>query len=448
MNPDPPPSALRDAAKQAVQRLQTAGFTAYWAGGCVRDTLMGRQPKDYDIATNATPDQVAALFPDSVMVGKSFGVVRAPLKGIFMEVATFRKDISYSDGRRPDEVSFSDPLADAERRDFTINAMFYDPLTDRILDYVGGRQDLDARVVRFVGEPAARIREDHLRMFRAARFASTLDFSLDPKAANAIRENASLASGISAERTRDELTRLLQEARRAGEALAMLDDLGLLEIVLPEVAALKNQPQPPKFHPEGDVFRHTVLMLNLMESRSLALVWSVLLHDVGKPGTVRSTPERLRFDGHAEHGAEMAKDIMRRLRFSNDDIGIVASCVHNHMKTLSVRQMRQSTLRKLAGASTFPLDLELHRLDCLASHGDLGNYEFLLNFSKQVAAEPILPAPWVKGDDLMAMGIPAGREVGRWKSLAYDAQLEERFHTREDLLRWLAGEIAKSAKPD
>jgi len=441
---EPHPRAL---AALVVQRLRSAGFTAYWAGGCVRDILLRRIPKDYDIATSATPDQVATLFPDSILVGKSFGVVRVPLEGVFMEVATFRKDISYSDGRHPDAVSFSDPINDAERRDFTINAMFYDPLTDEVLDYVGGKQDIMTKTIRFVGDPAARIMEDHLRMLRAVRFASTLGFTLDPAALDAIRTHAPLISRISAERVRDELTRLLLESAQAGQALVLLNHVALLDVILPEVAALKGQAQPPQFHPEGDVFTHTVLMLDLMKERTADLAWAVLLHDIGKPVTVRETPERLRFDCHAERGSEMATLIMQRLRSSNDMINAVTLGVLNHMRMVNVRQMRQSTLRKLVGAPTFALDLELHRLDCLASHGDLANYEFLLEFSKRVSQEPVLPPPWIRGADIMALGVPEGRAVGLWRNRAYDAQLEGRFATREDLLKWLAGEIATARNP-
>lgn len=447
MNP-PSPQRLRDLACHAVQRLQSAGFIAYWAGGCVRDQVMGRPPKDYDIATSATPDQIAGLFPDSVMVGKSFGVVRAPLDGIFMEVATFRRDLSYSDGRHPNEVLFTDPVTDAQRRDFTINAMFFDPVANQLHDYVGGQKDIDARVIRFVGEATERVQEDHLRLFRAVRFSTTLDFALDPTTIHAIRANAGLAARLSPERIRDELTRTFLESRLAGQSLVMLDELGLLEVVLPEVVAMKGQAQPPVFHPEGDVFTHTVLMLDRMESRSQNLVLAVLLHDIAKPVTARLTAERIRFDGHAEQGAEMAKAIMRRLRFANDDVETVAQCILNHMKMLSVLQMRQSTLRRLVGAPTFPLDLELHRLDCLASHGDLTHYQFLADFSRRMAAEPVLPPPWVTGRDIIALGVPEGPAVGVWRCQAYDAQLEGRFSTREELLKSLADDIRHAGRSD
>ncbi len=440
------PQRLRELACEAVRRLQSAGFTAYWAGGSVRDVLMNRSPKDYDIATDATPDQVTAVFSDAVLTGKSFGVVRVPVEESMFEVATFRKDHSYRDGRRPEEVSFTDAETDARRRDFTINAIFYDPIAKEYHDYTGGQKDIESRLVRCVGDAAERIREDHLRMLRAVRFASTFGFSLHAETAAAIRANAGLISKISAERIRDELTRTLIEARRPGDALMMMDDLGLLGAILPEIMAMKGQIQPPQFHPEGDVFTHTVLMLNAMISPSQNLAWSVLLHDVGKPLTAEQSDERIRFDGHAEEGAEAAGAILLRLRFSNDDIETITHCIRGHMRLMNVRNMRRSTLRRLVGAPTFAIELELHRLDCQASHGDLSNYHHLVAFQKEMAAEPVLPPPVVSGHDIMALGVPEGPDVGLWRKKAYDAQLEGRLKTREELLEWLKGEIRGSGK--
>lgn len=437
--------AQRLAAVEAVRRLQQAGFTAYWAGGCVRDILLERHPKDYDVATLALPDQVAGLFPGSVEVGKAFGVVRAPVAEYIFEVATFRMDWEYVDGRRPRQVTFSDPVTDAQRRDFTINALFYDPLTSWVHDHVGGKADLDARLVRCVGDPAKRFGEDYLRMLRAVRFASTLEFRLDPSTAAAIRAAAANAGRISAERVREELTRIFLEATRPGDALRLLDEVGLLEALLPEIIPMKTQQQPPQFHPEGDVFEHTVAMLNLMNARDAVLAWSVLLHDVGKPATARQTPERIRFDGHDAEGARIARTILDRLRFSNDDIEAITQCVRSHMRFQDVQRMRQSTLRRMAGAPTFLTELELHRLDCLASHGDLQNHEFLRSFSESYTSQPVLPRPWISGHDIMGLGIPEGREVGLWHRRAYEAQLDQRFPDRETLLRWLEEEIAKQA---
>jgi poly(A) polymerase len=436
--------AIRAAAVSAVRRLQEAGHTAYWAGGCVRDRLLGREPKDYDIATDAVPDRVLALFPDSVEVGKAFGVVRARWDGCWFETATFRRDHAYHDGRRPDGVSFCDPRADAERRDFTINALFFDPVAERLHDFVGGQDDLRARLVRCVGDPEARMREDYLRLLRAPRFAETLGFALHPDTEAAVRRQAPALAGVSAERVRDELTRLLTEALHPGGALERLDDLNLLAVVLSEVAAMKGQQQPPQFHPEGDVFQHTVLMLNLMDRRDPLLAWAVLLHDVGKPLTAEETPDRIRFNRHSEEGAALAESLLRRLRFPVDTIQAVTHCIHNHMRFMEVRKMRPATLRRLMGAPTFETELELHRLDCLASHGALDNYSFLVERKAEYAERPVLPAPWVTGRDIMAMGVPEGRVVGHWRREAYDAQLDGRFPDREALLGWLRERIAEA----
>ena len=443
MNPEEP-DLLRRLATEAVRRLQDAGHVAYWAGGCVRDLLLGKTPKDYDIATDASPETVMALFPDAIAVGKSFGVVRAPVQGTFFEIATFRKDHAYLDGRRPTRVSFTDAAADANRRDFTINALFYDPAAGAVLDFVNGRRDLEARLIRCVGEPAGRFSEDYLRMLRAVRFSGRLGFEIEAATAAAIRALAPRVAAISPERVREELTRTLAESLRPGDALRLMDDLNLLAPLIPEVAALKHQPQPPEFHPEGDVFTHTLLMLNLMRNPTPRLAFAVLLHDVGKPATARHDGERLRFDGHNSEGAIQAMRIMTRLRFSNDDIAAVTHCVRNHMRFLDVPRMKRSTLRRLVGLPTFPLELELHRLDCLASHGSLDNHDFLVAFQRELAAEPVLPEPWLTGRDIMGLGIPEGPEVGSWRRKAYDAQLDSRFPGRAELLAWLKDEIHRA----
>lgn len=427
-------TGIREHAQTVVERIQRAGFTAYWAGGCVRDMLLGGVPKDYDVATGATPDQVQALFPGSVAVGKSFGVVRVPVGDVWFEVATFRRDLSYSDGRRPDGVAFTDPRTDAQRRDFTVNAVFYDPVTRAFHDFVGGRSDLAAKVIRCVGEPRDRFREDRLRMLRAVRFASVLSFSIDPATADAIRDLAPLILGISPERIGEELARMLTEAPRPGDAVERLDAVGLLEPILPEVTALRGQEQPAEFHPEGDVFRHTMDMLNLMREPSRTLAFAVLLHDVGKPATARPADDRLRFDGHAALGADMARAVMRRLRFSNEEIEAVCRSIHDHMRFIDVKHMRMGTLRRMIGSPAYPLDIELHRLDCLASHGKMDNYEFLRKIEAEIRNEPVLPPAWVSGRDVLAMGVPQGPEVGRWLRLAYDAQLNGEAASKEELL--------------
>jgi len=436
-----PAGALAERARRAVEQLQSAGFTAYWAGGCVRDMLLGQVPSDYDIATDAHPERVIELFPSSITVGKAFAVVRAPLDGEYFEIATFRRDHGYRDGRRPDAVSFTDAQTDARRRDFTINAMFYDPVAEIVLDYVNGRADIEQRCIRCVGNPAERLGEDHLRLLRAVRFAATLQFELEPHTETAIRENAAGITRISGERVRDELCRTLLEAERPGQAILLLDRVGLLEHILPEIAAMKGQEQPAQFHPEGDVFTHTVMLLDLIEKPDRHLALSALLHDVGKPPTAAEVDGRIRFNRHANVGADMAAAILRRLRFSNDDVETVTHCVRNHMRFVDAPKMKRSTLRKFVGDPHFPLELELHRLDCLASHGSLDTHAFLLSFLEELAAEPVLPPAWISGRDVLALGVPEGRQIGTWLERAYEAQLDERFASREELLDWLREEI-------
>lgn len=431
-------------AMEVVRRLKDAGFIAYWAGGCVRDLLMGRSAKDFDIATNAVPDKVLELFPAAVAVGKSFGVVRVPVAGNWYEVATFRQDADYRDGRHPSSVIFSDPETDAQRRDFTVNALFYDPIRQEVIDYVNGVADIHGRVIRAVGVAADRFKEDHLRMLRAARFAATLDFVIEPATANAIRATAVRILSISAERIREELTRLLVEARQAGDALVLLGELGLLQMVLPEVAAMQGVEQPPEYHPEGDVFQHTVIMLNQMETDDYRLAWAVLLHDVGKPPTAQLKEGRWRFECHAKVGEEAARVILERLKFSCDDRDAICFMVGNHMRFIDVKSMRRATLRRLVGAPTFLSEMELHRLDCSSSHGDLENHEYLMAFRRQMESEPVLPEPWVTGRDIMALGIAEGPEVGVWRKKAYDAQLEGVIPDRAALLDWLQEEMKKS----
>jgi poly(A) polymerase len=432
---------VAEGAIEAVRRLQDAGFIAYWAGGCVRDLILGRQPKDFDIATNAIPDKVIELFPEAVSVGKSFGVIRVPVQGNWYEVATFRKDAPYEDGRHPTQVTFSDPETDAQRRDFTVNALFYDPLKGQVLDYVAGSDDIARGLIRAVGNPGERFREDHLRLLRAVRFASSLGFALEPATAAAIRETATRITLISAERIREELSRLWVEAKRAGDALILLRDLGLLPVILPEIAAMQGVEQPPEYHPEGDVFQHTVVMLNEMRTHDTRLAWAVLLHDVGKPPTAQLKEGRWRFECHANVGQDAARDIMQRLRFSNDDMDAIAFMVGNHMRFVDVKSMRRATLRRLVGAPTFPMELELHRLDCASCHGDLTNYDYLGEFRKQMESEPVLPPPWINGRDIMALGIKEGPEIGVWRKKAYDAQLEGIAPDPAALLEWLKAEI-------
>lgn len=435
------------AAVTVVQALRDGGFSALLAGGCIRDMLLGRPAADFDVATSATPDQVVALFPRTVPVGKAFGVVQVLINTIPIEVATFRRDTGYSDGRRPDAVEFADAREDALRRDFTINGMFLDPVENKVIDFVGGREDLDARAIRTIGRPEDRFSEDYLRMLRAARFASVLEFSIEGRTASAIRLLAHNIARVSAERIQQELTRLLTESRRPGQGIRILESLGLLPVVLPEVAALGAQAQSPIHHPEGDVLTHTVNMLDLVERPPAELAYAVLLHDVGKPPTAArlEPPEgdgRIHFHGHADQGARMAEAILRRLKMPTRFVETVATCVHNHMRFMDVQKMRRSTLRRLIGEPTFPVELELHRLDCLASHGKLANYDFLKRFLQELADEPVLPTPWITGDDLLALGLPEGPDIGKWMKRAYDAQIDGRAANRETLLMWLKSELA------
>lgn len=433
----PPDTPAANAAAEVVTRLHDAEHTALWAGGCVRDILLGRTPKDYDVATSAPANESLALFPGAIAVGRAFGVVRVPRDDQWIEVATFREDADYSDGRHPDAVRFSDAEHDAQRRDFTINALFYDPLTHHVIDYVDGLRDLDAGVLRCVGDPNKRFAEDHLRLLRAVRFAATLGFAIDGATRAAARANAAWITRTSPERIRVELERTLCEAPRAGDAIRMLDELGLLDMLLPEVAAMKGQDQPPEFHPEGDVFAHTVLMLNQMQASPPTLAWSVLLHDVGKPVTAAFDGNRWRFNNHAKEGAHLATAILRRLHASTRLIEDVSACVAGHMRFADVPRMKRSTLRRMVGRPTFATELELHRLDCLGSHGDVEHHAFLEDVKRAFDSEPVLPDPLVTGRDVLALGVPEGPDIGRLKQQVYDAQLDGHVATREDALAYL-----------
>jgi poly(A) polymerase len=431
-----------------ARRLAGTGHRALLAGGCVRDMLLNRPAKDFDIATSATPDEVEALFERTHALGKSFGVIQVLIDESPFEVATFRSDLAYIDGRRPEGIVFSSPEMDAQRRDFTINGLFYDPLADEVIDYVGGRADLSRRVIRAIGEPRKRFAEDFLRMLRAPRFASVLEFAIEPDTASAIRELAPHIAKISAERIAQELTRLLTESPRAGQGVRLLLDLGLLPVILPEIPPMIGCEQPPQFHPEGDVFVHTMMMLDDMKNPSPVLAWSVLLHDIGKPPTFAITREpdgsdRIRFNNHADVGSEMAERILRRFRMSNELIDAVVHCVANHMRFGEVSRMKESTLRKLIAAPTFETELELHRIDCMSSHREIGNIAILETFREKIRNEPILPKPWLGGRDLIATGMKPGPAMGRWLKTAYDAQLENRFPDRDTLFAWLRTEIEK-----
>jgi len=423
-------------ARRIIGRLKAAGHQAYLVGGCVRDLLLGQEPQDYDVATEARPEEVVCLFPEAQLVGAHFGVALVRDGGAEVQVATFRTDHAYSDGRRPEAVEFqTDPRQDVLRRDFTINGLLLDPESGEVLDYVGGRQDLEAGLVRAIGDPEARFQEDHLRMLRAVRFAARFGFEIEERTWAAIRLLHASIRRISSERIRDEIVRILTEgsARRGFE---LLDASGLLVEILPEVAAMKGVEQPPEFHPEGDVWTHTLMMLNGMRSPTLTLALGVLLHDVGKPGTFR-VADRIRFDEHAETGAWMAARILTRLRFSGEVIRQVEALVVNHLRFKDVTRMRQSTLKRFLRAERFEEHLELHRLDCVMSHGMLANYEFLKKKLEEVPKEELKPKPLLTGADLIAAGYTPGPPFGRILRALEDAQLEGQIHSREEGLALL-----------
>lgn len=443
MTPAPPTGwpfpLMPDAALHVLKTLRAAGHEALLAGGCVRDFLLGKTPKDHDVATSATPDQVVALFPGARTVGAHFGVVIVRHDHEHVEVATFRTDGSYKDGRRPQTVSFSTAEEDAKRRDFTINGIFRDPIDNRIIDYVGGQEDLRARRLRAIGDPHRRFEEDRLRLLRAVRFAATLDFEIEPATWAAVRAHAGGLGDVSAERIRDELIRILLCPSRL-RGFDLLVDSGLMAVVLPEILDLRGVEQPPQWHPEGDVFVHTRLMLSLLPERvSLPLVLAVLLHDIAKPATFsRDADGRIRFNGHDKLGAEMGGDILRRLKFPNDVIEPATGMIERHMTFKDVQKMRRSTLRRLMARPTFADELELHRVDCLGSNGLLDNHEFLLAKQAEFASEPLLPNWLLTGADLIASGWSPGPELGRALTAVQNAQLEGLVRTREEALAWLA----------
>lgn len=412
---------------------------AYFAGGCVRDELRGVTPSDYDIATSATPAQVRKLFPKSQSVGAHFGVIIVREGEDDFEIATFRTDGSYGDGRRPDSVEFSTPEHDAQRRDFTVNGMFIDPVNGEVIDFVGGQKDLSERRLRAIGDAAARFREDHLRLLRAVRFATVLGFEIEPATWRAVVENADSIARISAERVRDEFVKIMLHPRRI-QGFDLLAESGLLFHIIPEMAALQGCTQPPEFHPEGDVWVHTRLMISLLpENVSPSLVLGVLLHDIGKPRTWTCDPAegRIRFNGHDKVGAEMAEEILRRLKFSNEIVDATVEIVNNHMKFMHIQDMRTARLKRWMASPTFPDELALHRVDCLGSNGMTENYDYVLTKQEEYASAPVLP-PWLlNGHDLMAMGYPPGPSLGDLLNAVQDAQLEGAVATREEAEVWL-----------
>jgi len=440
---------MKAHAISVIRTLREAGHPAYLVGGCVRDVILGREPEDYDVTTRATPDEVMRLFPETYAVGAQFGVVLvpAPDKSFAVEVATFRSDGDYSDGRRPDSVRYSqDVRDDVQRRDFTINGLLLDPLIggpldDETLDCVGGRSDMAAKLVRTIGEPALRFAEDKLRLLRAVRFAARLDYEIETATFAAIRGLAPQIHQVSQERVAQELHKMLTEGR-ARRAFELLDATGLLQEVLPEISAMKGVAQPPQYHPEGDVWQHTLLLLeNLPRPCTRTQAWGALLHDVGKPPTFRVAPDRIRFDGHVEVGVKMAAEICRRLRFSSSDTEQILALIQHHMRFGDLPRMKESTLKKFLRMPHIEEHMEQHRLDCVASHRDLSLYNFVREKLAAIPPEIMRPALLLTGADLIAHGYQPGPQFKQILAAVEDEQLEGRLHTREQALAWTKKEF-------
>ncbi len=440
----------REIASEIVARLQAAGFAAFWVGGCVRDFLLDRTAQDYDIATDAKPEQVEKLFPRTIPVGKKFGVIIVLENQQEFQVATFRAEADYQDGRRPEKVVFANAEADATRRDFTVNGLFFDPRTQEIHDWVGGEIDLRAKIIRTIGSPKARFGEDHLRMLRAVRFAARLGFEIERETFSAIQTLAEKIKHISAERIRDELIKLFAPPDEtlsnsttyfpAARGLTLLRDSGLLEHILPELNATIACEQSPDFHPEGSVFNHLRLMLEKLPTNANdSLSWAVLLHDIAKPVTAERNAQtgKIHFYGHEKVGAEMAETILQRLRFPNKQIEKIVTAVRHHMQFKDVKSMRTATLRRLLMRETFPLELELHRLDCLGSNGNLEHYDFLVTQAEALKQMPALQPALLSGNDLIALGVTPGKKIGELLHEIRERQLADELKTAAEAKDWL-----------
>lgn len=428
-----------DLARSVAARLRGAGYTAYFAGGCVRDRLMGREPEDFDIATDAPASKVQELFPRTVPVGVQFGVILVLADGESFEVATFRSDEAYLDGRHPSRVRFGSPEEDAQRRDFTINGMFLDPESDRVIDFVGGEADVKAGIVRAIGDPAERIREDRLRMLRCLRFASRFGFEIDAGTFAAVRRSASSITDIAWERIGDEIVRILvdSDTGSARRGFELLDEARLLKPILPEVAAMKGVQQSPDYHPEGDVFVHTLGLLQQLQQPTETLALGALLHDVGKPSCAGRNERRITFYGHCEQGAEMAVAICQRLRRSRETWERVAYLVGNHLRHLHAKSMRLSTLKRFLAHEGIDELLQLVRLDALASNGDLGAHDFCRHKREELGAEELKPPPLLRGRDLLDAGFLPGPEIGEILDAVMEAQLEGVLRDRGQALEWV-----------
>lgn len=440
--------ALRKAAEGVARVLAGAGHTVYFVGGCVRDRLLGYPVKDMDIATSARPEEVLGLFPDARKVGAAFGVVLVRRDGFSFEVATFRRDGRYRDGRHPEAVCFTDAEEDARRRDFTMNGLFEDPFSvppGRVVDYVGGVADLRSGILRCIGEPDLRFGEDSLRLMRAVRFAVTRELQVEEKTYAAVCRNAPLLARIAPERIREELDRILLSPGRS-RGVGMLVETGLMRHIIPEIYGLIGCTQPPQWHPEGDVYTHTLMMLDALGgdgfpvSQELAL--GVLLHDIGKP-PCRQVDEtgRIRFSGHDKKGAAISRDILRRLKYPSAVVDAVCAMVERHMRFMHVRQMKKSTLRMFMSAPRFREELELHRLDCLSSNGLIDNWQFMRDAMDSYRNAPLVPPPLVTGRDLVALGLHPGPDFKKWLSRLQEFQLEGTLRNRKEALL-LLGQIA------
>ena len=430
---------MRARALEIIRRLKASGHEAYFVGGCVRDQLLGREPQDYDIATSARPEQVESLFPRTIPVGRKFGVVLVVEQGKQFQVAAFRAESEYRDGRHPDRVTFCDAMADARRRDFTINGLFFDPIDNRLRDWVGGELDLRSRIIRTIGNPHERFAEDHLRLLRAVRFAAQLGFVIEAQTLSALRQNARSIADVSAERVRDELLKLFRPPQ-AARGLHLLRESGLLSEILPEVAATIGCEQSPEFHPEGTVYNHLARILECLPADApVSLIWSALLHDIGKPPTAERDggTGQVRFYGHEKIGAEMATRLLERLRFARKQIEEIAFCVRHHMQFKDVLQMRRSTLRRMLLRPTFPLELELHRLDCLGSHGGLEHYHYLVEQAVELEQQPGIRPPLLKGRDLLELGMKPGPAMGRLLAQIRERQLQDALKTRAQARAWV-----------
>jgi len=429
-------------ACEIVRKLKDKGFSAYFAGGSVRDMIMGLPSDDIDIVTSAKPDEIEKIFPQTYDIGAAFGIINVVENGENFEVATFREERGYADGRHPDEITYTDdPRLDAKRRDFTINSMFYDPIEDEIVDFEGGIEDIKNKVLRTVGNANARFSEDYLRILRAVRFSTRFGFILDSSTAEGIINNIDGLKKISNERIRDELNKMFTGNAPAG-ALRELANLGILDIILPEIGALRGVEQPKEFHPEGDVFVHTALMLELMEESSVELAWSVILHDVGKPATFSIGDDGIEhFYSHDKVGAKIAEKILKRLKFSNSEIDNIVSAVRNHMKFAHVQEMRKSKLKRLMAEPSFSLQLDLHKLDCISSHGKLDNYFFLKDILDNPEIEIELPKPLITGHDLIKLGVKPGPKMGKILREISDLQLEGKLSSKESALEYIESSV-------